>query len=126
MKLDVRSPIVGHVSAPAFYRDKSSIPNPEFDFYYALRASDYIAGVIGVLLGFATKDAFWTKRKVRWLRAFLTCLAGGSLIFALAYLKVVKNQTQPWMVFGAFSLAGSILGPWGCEDLSLKRGGHDY
>jgi hypothetical protein len=47
---------------------------------------------------------------VRWLRAFLTCLAGGSLIFALAYLKVVKNQTHPWMVFGACSLAGSILG----------------
>ena len=71
---------------------------------------DYIAGVIGILLGFATKDAFWKKRKVQWLLALITCVAGGALIFALAYLKFAKNQTHPWVVFAAFSLAGSILG----------------
>lgn len=110
--LDILSSSVGHVSANAFYRDKPTDPVPEFDFYYALNWPDYIAFAFGTILGFTTKDVFWKDKRSPWIKALLTCLAGGTILFAVTYLRLIKDHREPypWLILSAFTLAGSILG----------------
>ena len=120
IKLGVTSPVVVHSRVEARYGNQLADPVPEFDFTYVLNWADFLALAVAILLGAATKDAFWRRRRyIQWWLAVLASCTGGITAFAVIYFKEVERhpQTDAWLLFGGLSLIGSSLGVAGLKSL---------